>query len=211
MQEQEADKKLAEFSDIRLSWVQRFRWVAELGNLVAASEKCHVSATEVSESIQALSAALCRPLVIPTTARLFVMGEHFVPIANKVLELAGNANRPLNNVTVASLQSLIAVQKEASYSAAARSLGRTRFKVMRDIKALTHWVREPVVYLSGEVRLTERGADLARRSHEIVALLERSIGRDKNPEHWRKKPRVMPLLLRAYGTASRGRRHAKRV
>lgn len=211
MQDLDPVKKHAEFDDIRLSWVQRFYWVAELGSVAAAGAKCYVSATEVSESIQKLSAALCLPLMIPTTARLFAAGKHFARIAKKVLDLSGNSGRALNNVTVSSLRSLIAVQRERSYSAAARSLGYTRYKVMRDIKSLTYWVGEPIVYLGDEVRLTERGEELAGRMQQIIPLLERSMGPEKDPKRWTKKPRVMPPMLRTYGISSRRRRHANSI
>lgn len=194
-------KKLADFSDIRLGWVQRFHSVAHHKNLERAGVECCVTTTEVSESIQRLSAALCMPLVIPTTAQMPQLGKGFVSSAAEIVELASSIKRPFTNVRVAGLQALIAVSERHSYMAAARSLGWTRDRTMRGIDHLEEWIGEAIFH-SGGLKFTDDGKQLLEAAQKIVAILERSRGRDTHEQHWIKRRRVKPWWMRTYGATA---------
>lgn len=191
-------KKLAEFSDIRLIWVQRFRAVAMHQNLERAGQKCDTDATCISDSIQELEVALRIPLVVPTTALLSLHGIRFCIAANKVLSLANNVAPLTFGVTVGALQSLIAVAEHRNYVAAAAVLGLTRDKVMRQISALEEWTGGSVIKRA-ESGLYCNNQSLLLVAREIISVLKRCRGRDTDTAHWEKRRRRMPVIFSAHG------------
>lgn len=192
-------KKLAEFSDIRLVWVQTFRAVAVHQNMERARLECGEShATCISDRIQELEVALSVPLVVPSTAFLSLHGVRFCSAADKVLSMAASVAPLTFGVTLGAFQSLISVAEHKNYVAAAASLGWTRDKVMRHISALEEWIGGSIVK-RGESGLYCNNQSLLLVAQEILAILEKTRGRDTDPAHWVKRRRKIPLIFRAHG------------
>lgn len=188
-------------SDIRLGWLQRFCSVARHQNIVKASQECNVDPTSLSDSIQQLEDALCRPLMAPATAHVTAYGRRFFHDAEKVLDLSSISCRSLTNVSVSWLQSLIAVSEYESYTEAANSLGWQRFKVMRCISELESWVGSSLVFSKAGIKLTLKGEEVLPVAKEIVSILGGLRG---SPEVWyngKMRPRKVPWWLRAFAPA----------
>ncbi|WP_259400438.1 LysR family transcriptional regulator [Roseovarius sp. SCSIO 43702] len=77
---------------------------------------------------------------------------------------------------LAQLRTLIAIDEEGSFSAAAERLGRTQSAVTQQMQALEHVVGTPLFVSRGRRReLTEAGQTLLRHSHEIVSLCKQAM------------------------------------
>lgn len=188
-------------SDIRLGWLQRFSAVARCQSLAAAGRECGVDPTALSDSIQRLEEALHRPLVAPATARLTATGRAFIGSAEKILELSRLSDRASGNVSIGSFQSLIAMSENETYSEAATSSGRTRFKIARGISELEYWIGDSIVYYRDIVRLTAKGEDILPVAREIIKILEKWRDLDNDLRRDKSRNRVKPWWLRYYGPA----------
>ena len=74
------------------------------------------------------------------------------------------------------LRTLIAIDQEGSFSAAAQRLGRTQSAVTQQMQSLEKIVGTPLFVTKGRRReLTEAGQTLLRHSHEIVSLCKQAM------------------------------------
>lgn len=182
-------------SDIRLGWLQRFCAVARHQNIVRAGHECNVDPTSISDSVQHLEDALCRPLIAPATAHLTAFGRGFVYQADKILSLSKISNRPLTNVSVGWLEALIAAVEHGSYVKAGKALGWKRYKVMRGVAEFENWAGHPLVYSAQGIIFTVEGERVAPWAREVVTILKNLRG---SPEVWycgKMKKRKVPWWL----------------
>lgn len=202
-------KRLA-ISDIRLGWLERFCSVARHRNIVKASQECNVDPTSVSDSIQKLEDALCRPLMAPATAYVPAFGRRFVHDAERILRISVISPHPLTNVSISWFYALVAISESNSYVEAGDSLGWKRYKVMRGVSELESWVGSQLVFSRTAIRLTLKGEEVLPAAREIISILEGLRG---SPEIWyggRRRPRKVPWWLRTFGPAEFSNRRGKR-
>jgi hypothetical protein len=109
----------ATISDIRLGWLQRFCAIAQHESIARAARACSIDPTALSDSVQRLEEALHILLIAPATAHITARGRHFLPSAERVLELSHLSPRTSANVCVGWLQALIAAVENESYVKAA--------------------------------------------------------------------------------------------
>jgi DNA-binding transcriptional LysR family regulator len=186
-------------SDIRLGWLQRFCSVARHNNIIRAARECNVDPTSLSDSVQRLEEALHRPLIAPGTAHVTSHGRAFVKSAEKVLELAKLSSDDSRNVCVGWIQCLIASVECGSYTAAAKALGLTRYKVMRGVSQLTAWVDKPLLYQSEILRPTLDCERILYSLDELVRVLSAFADPTNDLRRDKTKRRTKPWWLRTYG------------
>ena len=140
-----------------------------------------------------------RPLMAPATSYIPVSGQLFLKDAKHILGLiAALSSRPAGHVSISWFMALIAMSDHENYSAAARSLGWTRYKVMRGVAELGNWIEHPLVLPNQGFKLTMEGENAVRVGKEIISVLEDSKG---NPEVWWKgkmRNRRIPWWIKAF-------------
>ncbi len=193
------ETKRPTISDVRLGWLQRFCSLASQGDLVRAGHACHADPTVVSDSIQRLEDVVCRPLMAPATSYIPTSGQSFLKDAKHILVLtAALSPRPAGHVSISWFMALIAISHHENYAAAARSLGWTRYKVMRGVAELANWIEHPLVLPNQGFKLTMEGENAVRVGKEIISVLENSKG---DSEVWWKgkmKNRRIPWWIKAF-------------
>ena len=185
-------------SHIRLGWLQRFCAVAHHRDFGLAALECNVDPTSLSDSVQRLEDALCKPLIAPATTYITVSGRKFTSIAREVLELSTFSSKPCLNVCIGWFKYLIQVSNSESYSDAGKELQVGRYKIMRGISGLQDWIGEPLTYFDNRIMMTNKGQEVSQFAKEKIELLEKFRG---DAEVWyrgRMIKRKIPLLIKHY-------------
>lgn len=163
-------------SHIRLGWLQRFCAVAHHRDFGLAALECNVDPTSLSDSVQRLEDALCKPLIAPATTYITLSGRKFSQIAREVLELSTFSSKPCLNVRIGWFKSLIQVSYSENYSDAGRELQVNRYSIMRGISGLQEWIGEPLTYFDNRIILTTKGQEVSHFAMEKISLLEKFKG-----------------------------------
>lgn len=190
--------KHATISDIRLGWLRRFCALERYGDLVRAAQECRIDATSLSDSIQSLEDALCRPLMAPATSHVTAFGKIFARKSEVILRLSQISSRHDGNVSIGWFQALSAIEECNSYTEAGKKLGWTRYKVMRGVDELQKWVGSLLVYGDKMIFLTVKGQELERAAKKIIGELELFRGSSDVWWHGKMKRRRVPWWLKVY-------------
>lgn len=183
--------------EIRLGWLQRLCAVAKHGSYVQAGEECGADSTCIADSVQSLEKALGRLLVYPTTAKLSATGRVFLPTAQNIYSLLEAFNPNMSNIKVGWFKTLISLSETGNYVQASKALTQSRYKTMRQIQHLRHWVGKDLFYPQGHsVNTTEIGNDLISVSMGIISMLEKWHDPNNNPYAIKRNRRIPPWYLR---------------
>lgn len=80
------------------------------------------------------------------------------------------------DIQISQLKTLIAIDEEGSFSAAAKRVGRTQSAVTQQMRNLEQIVGMPLFVAKGRRRqLTEAGLTLLRNGHEIISLCNQAV------------------------------------
>lgn len=85
------------------------------------------------------------------------------------------------DIQISHLKTLIAIDEEGSFSAAAARLGRTQSAVTQQMKNLEHIVGTPLFVVNGRKReLSEAGLILLTNGHQIISACNQAVASARN-------------------------------